>query len=474
MRWITDPFRLLQLIHPDDTDQLREALNPRTQQHSTEIKLYFRFCCKPDWISSGKVQIPVGAADASTSSTDVGGKDKKGTQSHGSRVVLDDVEYVVFEMVGHPYFAPPAKEFEATLQEQQEQRVQEEVDAQQVVHTFDSPSETITQTQSRPTSPKKASQQSELASNAGSSGGTATELDGSASFPPLQLPTVPTGLTVPEPLRLPSLGTETPTSSPDGPQCFFLCRVHPAQHGSVLEEIINLKDENERLRHMIRRMHVGEHVSHQQNADLKVQQALASTAGQSGTLDAPGDTNDEADDDAGSQYGMGALLDGSTAAPDADAGSSSSSCHGSLSKSAMGDSSKSTAPRSSSGRKKQKSHRFQPSDQVCTDCGRTESAEWRKGPLGPKTLCNACGLRWAKRIKRKGGDPNVAALAFQAAQDARAQVMEQAAQQQADMNQAAANAAAAVATASAAAQPASSMNPSSEVTLLAAQHPKGP
>lgn len=28
---------------------------------------------------------------------------------------------------------------------------------------------------------------------------------------------------------------------------------------------------------------------------------------------------------------------------------------------------------------------------VCTDCGTLESPEWRKGPKGPKTLCNACG-----------------------------------------------------------------------------------
>jgi PAS domain S-box-containing protein len=28
---------------------------------------------------------------------------------------------------------------------------------------------------------------------------------------------------------------------------------------------------------------------------------------------------------------------------------------------------------------------------VCTDCGTLDSPEWRKGPSGPKTLCNACG-----------------------------------------------------------------------------------
>ncbi|TFY51824.1 hypothetical protein EVG20_g10821 [Dentipellis fragilis] len=37
---------------------------------------------------------------------------------------------------------------------------------------------------------------------------------------------------------------------------------------------------------------------------------------------------------------------------------------------------------------------------VCNTCGRTNSPEWRKGPRGPKTLCNACGLRWAKKVRK--------------------------------------------------------------------------
>lgn len=37
---------------------------------------------------------------------------------------------------------------------------------------------------------------------------------------------------------------------------------------------------------------------------------------------------------------------------------------------------------------------------LCHDCGRTDSPEWRKGPAGPKTLCNACGLRYAKKVKK--------------------------------------------------------------------------
>lgn len=43
---------------------------------------------------------------------------------------------------------------------------------------------------------------------------------------------------------------------------------------------------------------------------------------------------------------------------------------------------------------------------VCTDCGTLDSPEWRRGPSGPKTLCNACGLRWAKKEKKKSGGPS--------------------------------------------------------------------
>ncbi|KAI8093624.1 uncharacterized protein BX664DRAFT_330168 [Halteromyces radiatus] len=37
----------------------------------------------------------------------------------------------------------------------------------------------------------------------------------------------------------------------------------------------------------------------------------------------------------------------------------------------------------------------------CERCGTRVSPEWRRGPHGPKTLCNACGLRWAKKNKKK-------------------------------------------------------------------------
>ena len=58
---------------------------------------------------------------------------------------------------------------------------------------------------------------------------------------------------------------------------------------------------------------------------------------------------------------------------------------------------------------------------VCTDCGTTESPEWRKGPTGPKTLCNACGLRYAKRIKKESEAANANATASVARADTSSQ-----------------------------------------------------
>lgn len=58
------------------------------------------------------------------------------------------------------------------------------------------------------------------------------------------------------------------------------------------------------------------------------------------------------------------------------------------------------------GRSGDKKKKMKVADEyVCTDCGTLDSPEWRKGPSGPKTLCNACGLRWAKKEKKKSG-PN--------------------------------------------------------------------
>ncbi|KAK8651550.1 hypothetical protein V6N13_141149 [Hibiscus sabdariffa] len=33
----------------------------------------------------------------------------------------------------------------------------------------------------------------------------------------------------------------------------------------------------------------------------------------------------------------------------------------------------------------------------CTDCKTTKTPLWRGGPAGPKSLCNACGIRYRKK-----------------------------------------------------------------------------
>lgn len=51
-------------------------------------------------------------------------------------------------------------------------------------------------------------------------------------------------------------------------------------------------------------------------------------------------------------------------------------------------------------RKKSKKTKIEMERHVCSDCQTTDSPEWRKGPQGPKTLCNACGLRFSKKQKK--------------------------------------------------------------------------
>lgn len=47
----------------------------------------------------------------------------------------------------------------------------------------------------------------------------------------------------------------------------------------------------------------------------------------------------------------------------------------------------------------------------CTQCGSMLTPEWRSGPLGSGTLCNACGLFFTKLSKRMGVDEAIKRLA---------------------------------------------------------------
>ncbi|CAG8598433.1 13265_t:CDS:10 [Ambispora leptoticha] len=53
-------------------------------------------------------------------------------------------------------------------------------------------------------------------------------------------------------------------------------------------------------------------------------------------------------------------------------------------------------------KKKRKKRSASSSNKVCAHCQRKDSPEWRKGPGGPKSLCNACGLRYAKQVSSTG------------------------------------------------------------------------
>ncbi|KAJ3561536.1 hypothetical protein NP233_g10135 [Leucocoprinus birnbaumii] len=62
--------------------------------------------------------------------------------------------------------------------------------------------------------------------------------------------------------------------------------------------------------------------------------------------------------------------------------------------------------------------------QTCLGCNATSTPEWRRGPMGPRTLCNACGLVYAKMIKKRvrekyntNGRPNGQASSQQNAAD---------------------------------------------------------
>ncbi|KAI5021998.1 hypothetical protein ZWY2020_058728 [Hordeum vulgare] len=46
----------------------------------------------------------------------------------------------------------------------------------------------------------------------------------------------------------------------------------------------------------------------------------------------------------------------------------------------------------------------------CVECRTTTTPMWRSGPTGPRTLCNACGIRYRKK-RRQELDANVKHIA---------------------------------------------------------------
>ncbi|KAG2482200.1 hypothetical protein HYH03_018846 [Edaphochlamys debaryana] len=48
------------------------------------------------------------------------------------------------------------------------------------------------------------------------------------------------------------------------------------------------------------------------------------------------------------------------------------------------------------------SKRQKATGRTCVECGATSTPQWREGPAGPKTLCNACGVRYVRSMKAAG------------------------------------------------------------------------
>ncbi|OVA02576.1 zinc finger protein [Macleaya cordata] len=50
------------------------------------------------------------------------------------------------------------------------------------------------------------------------------------------------------------------------------------------------------------------------------------------------------------------------------------------------------------------------SPKSCSDCQTTKTPLWRGGPAGPKSLCNACGIRYRKKRRALLGLNKVGAI----------------------------------------------------------------
>ncbi|GAA5910026.1 PAS domain-containing GATA-type transcription factor [Sporobolomyces salmoneus] len=185
------------------------------------------------------------------------------------------------------------------------------------------------------------------------------------------------------------------------PKCFFgLARPYPSRSIAMLDSFLELKMENERLRQELLILY--EEIEGDGAAlsptglRLQQEQQRASVANQNGPSSSA------------AYPPKGDLFDARTSASVIDPSTglirtselipSTSNTYGALGIGISANGKKGDGQ--SEKRRRQKQKMDGESDLVCRDCGRIDSPEWRKGPEGPKTLCNACGLRYAKLKSR--------------------------------------------------------------------------
>ena len=359
-----------------------------------DLLTYYRFKTKPKSKKGDKDN------DSSAGDSSEDQQSQRKEDSEHSQAFTRDGDYVVFEASGHPYFPPKP--------------------------LFPSSGDANEASNDKTDEPNKESK------NQAKADGQTIKSD----------PSPPSGSKQgPHPLRQ-SSSLDTPSevsSQSHGPlQCFFCsARPYPSKNTSMLDSFLELKLENEKLRLMIADMDItgpdndGDKAqfAHAYHPDL-LKQELEGDVGSSMIHSMFGGSG---------MQGEGRFSHGGSVRADS-LGSHPTSpttvrggYRSDLGTGLAGDESdteatnaatSTTAPAAATGAtdeaRRKKKPKQDDGDHVCTDCGRVDSPEWRKGPLGPKTLCNACGLRWAKKIKRKGGDPNMAAAGLLAQQGAAA------------------------------------------------------
>ncbi|GAA5837717.1 hypothetical protein JCM3766R1_000563 [Sporobolomyces carnicolor] len=200
------------------------------------------------------------------------------------------------------------------------------------------------------------------------------------------------------PSPAPALGGGTTHAQP---KCFFgLARPYPSRSIAMLDSFLELKMENERLRQELLVLY--EEIEGDGAALSPTGIRLQQQQQQASMSNANGPSNSAA------YPPRGDLFDARTSASVIDPSTglirtselipSTSNTYGALGIGISANGKKGDG--SSEKRRRQKQKSEGDSDLVCRDCGRTDSPEWRKGPEGPKTLCNACGLRFAKLKSR--------------------------------------------------------------------------
>lgn len=402
-RMITD------FIHKDDAkafmDEFRSCFEERK-----EMTMYYRFRKKPQTaedkqrVRDQRLASNVGPSNSgSTSEGDSSSNQESGKKSMTSfangmteaRAENDDedeaelhddreAKYVVFEVTGHPYFS-----------DDQEDGFEHLTDGLELTSPLIKSN--VNSTQTSPISKKIA----------------INEID--------------------NPVK-----KEDEDETNNGVQCFFLTgRVYPTKNIGMLDSFLELKLENERLRLLLGELSV--------NDGTMPLPADGSSDGRRSLdeggypLDYPVDLESNKTGSTGhggfGQTGNGSMEDlsstrrASLTSPRIDASAPTSpqqlQMERSMTSNTIGastnageESDEAESPLldgTEDPKRKKKKPKQEEGDYVCTDCGRVDSPEWRKGPLGPKTLCNACGLRWAKKIKRSGGDPNAVSKAGAAA-----------------------------------------------------------